>query len=84
MFDLLGLCPWSGTRWFLYLISSLAKVSMRLAVILWETVSLYLKKSFLYQIFSFLVDPKYEEGKCPLSESLVLYWWKIKGNLLKL
>lgn len=42
-FDFLGLSPQSGISWSLYLISSLAKVSRRLAIILEEMLSLYLK-----------------------------------------
>ena len=68
---MLGLSPQSGTRGFLYLISSLAKVSRRPAIILKEILSLYLKKSFSYQICSVLVDLKCKEQKFLLSESVV-------------
>lgn len=57
-FDFPGLSLGSGTGRFLYVIRSLAKISTRPAIILEETLSLYLEKSFRTKLSVFWLIQK--------------------------
>lgn len=81
-FDFPGLGPSSGTRWFLYLVSSLAKVSTRLAIILKEMLSLYLEKRFhtKFSVFWLIQILRLEVFAVRQSHPL---WVEKKNNLFK-
>lgn len=71
-FDLPGLSLGSGTRRFLYLISSLANVSTRLAVILEEMLALYFRKSIWTKFSVLWLIQKIRSGSVCCQKSLIL------------